>query len=151
MPYENRVDAARRVGAYRSRVFVGGSYHHQERDRLDSIKATVLEAGLYPVVADEAQLENAQNIHHETMVLLHRCRLAIFEMSRPSGAFMEIERVADYGTQILILFSAPKQGDFTVSRMLSTFVSEHPYAIQLSSYLQIAAAKQTVTDWLAQK
>ena len=151
MPDENRADAAKRVGAYRSRVFVGGSYHLEERSRLAEIKSEVVKAGYIPIVADEVQLENAGDIHHETMVLLHSCRLAIFEMSRPSGALMEIERVADYGTQTLILFSAPKQVEYTGSRMLSTFVSEHRSSIQMRSYLQPSAAKRIVKQWLARK
>ncbi len=113
MPGQPRADPTRRTGTYRSRVFVGGSYHQEERSRLADIKDEIEKAGYEPVVADEVQLENEGNIHHETMVLLHGCRLAVFELSRPSGAFMEIERVADYGTQTLILFNAPKESEYT--------------------------------------
>lgn len=101
MPEQPRADPTRRTGTYRSRVFVGGSYHQEERSRLADIKDEIEKAGYEPVVADEVQLENDGDIHYETMVLLRGCRLAVFELSRPSGAFMEIERVADYGTRRL--------------------------------------------------
>ena len=144
MPDADKQDVAHLEGTYRSRVFVGGSYHSEMRSRLDEIKAAVREAGFFPIVADEVLLQNLGDIHHETMVLLHGCRLAIFELSRPSGAFMEIERVADYGTQTLILFNAPKESEYTGSRMLSTFVAEHQTTIRLRSYLQPQAARRIV-------
>ena len=82
------------------------------------------------------------------MVLLHSCRLAIFELSQPSGAFMEVERIPDYGIQALIVFAAPKDNGYTGSRMLSTFVNEHSHTIQLRPYLQPAYAKEVVAEWL---
>ena len=151
MPDADKQDVAHLEGTYRSRVFVGGSYHSEMRSRLDDIKVAVREAGFFPIVADEVSLQNTGDIHHETMVLLHGCRLAIFELSRPSGAFMEIERVADYGTQTLILFNAPKESEYTGSRMLSTFVAEHQKAIRMASYLQPQAARRIIGKWLAQK
>ena len=151
MPDADKQDVAYLEGTYRSRVFVGGSYHSEMRSRLDGIKTAVREAGFFPIVADEVSLQNTSDIHHETMVLLHSCRLAIFELSRPSRAFMEIERVADYGTQTLILFNAPKESEYTGSRMLSTFVAEHQKAVRMVSYLQPQAAQRTISKWLAQK
>lgn len=151
MPDADKRDAAYLQGTYRSRVFVGGSYHSEMRSRLNDIKVAVHEAGFIPIVADEVVLQNTDDIHHETMVLLHSCRLAIFELSRPSGAFMEIERVADYGTQTLILFNAPKESEYTGSRMLSTFVAEHQKAIRMVSYLQPQSAQRIIGEWLAQK
>ena len=151
IPDADRQDAAHLEGAYRSRVFVGGSYHLEMRSRLDDIKLAVREAGFFPVVADEVLLQNQSDIHHETMVLLHGCRLAIFELSRPSGAFMEIERVADYATQTLILFNAPKKSEYTGSRMLSTFVAEHNSSVSMTSYLQPQAARRIIGTWLSRK
>ena len=144
----NKIDPTLRIAKYRSRVFIGGSYHQEMRSGLDGIKAAVEVAGFHPVVADEVELENDADIHHETMMLLHTCRLAIFELTRPSGALMEIERVPDFGIHTLILFNAPKESEYTGSRMLSTFVKEHQESILLSSYLQSEAIKQIVTDWL---
>lgn len=146
-----KADSARREGTYRSRVFVGGSYYQEMRNRLDDIKSAVIEAGFHAVVADEVQLENSGDIHHETMALLHSCRLAVFELSRPSGALMEIERVPDYGIQALILFNAPKDSEYIGSRMLTTFVKEHESSIQISSYLRSDTAQQIISSWLEQQ
>lgn len=151
MPEPQKLDPTRRLGTYRSHVFVGSSYHQEMRNRLDDIKSAVSEAGFQAVVADEVQLESSGDIHHETLVLLHSCRLAVFELSRPSGAFMEIERVPDYGIQALILYNAPKDSEYTGSRMVSTFVEEHKSSIQMSSYLQPATAKQIISSWLQQR
>ncbi len=148
MASATKASAAHREGRYRARVFVGGSYHQEVRSRLQDIKAAVIKAGFVPIVADEVQLERTEDIHHETMALLHTCRLAIFELSQPSGAFMEIERVPDYGTQALILFNTPKASDYTGSRMLSTFVEEHKASVEMRSYLQAETAKQIVAEWL---
>ena len=147
MPIEIRADAAKRIGAYRSRVFVGGSYRLEERLRLASIKDEVTKAGFVPVVADEVQLENVGDTHHETMVLLHSCRLAIFELSQLSGALMEIERVPDYGIEALVLYAAPSNQEYLPSRMLSTFIDQHP-TIALEPYLSIVGAKRSVRRWL---
>ncbi len=143
-----KADPARRVGTHRSRVFVGGSYHQEERSRLADIKSEIVKAGFFPVVADEVQLENEADIHYETMVLLHSCRLAIFELSQLSGALMEIERVPDYGARVLVLFSAPSSQEYLPSRMLSTFINQHEASITLKPYLSLVQAKRFVRQWL---
>jgi len=150
MPEQPRADPTRRIGTYRSRVFVGGSYQNVERSRLDDIKSEIVKAGYEPVVADEVQLENEADIHHETMVLLHSCRLAIFELSQLSGALMEIERVPDYGIQALVLFATPSGQEYLPSRMLSTFIDQHTASIKLSPYLSMMQLKQSVEDWLGE-
>ena len=148
MPEQSRADPAQCIGTYRSRVFIGGSYHLEMRSRLAGIKSEVIKAGFKPVVADEVQLENESDIHHETMVLLHSCRLAIFELSQLSGALMEIERVPDYGIETLVLFATPSSQAYLPSRMLSTFVDQHAASIMLKRYLSIAEAKRYVKQWL---
>ena len=148
MPEQPRADPTHRIGTYRSRVFIGGSYHQEERSRLADIRAEIVKAGYEPVVADEVQLENEADIHHETMVLLHSCRLAIFELSQLSGALMEIERVPDYGSRALVLFAAPSGQEYLPSRMLSTFIDQHSSSITLRSYLSVTQAKRYVRQWL---
>lgn len=146
-----QLDAAQRQGKYRSRVFVGGSYHQEMRDRLSEIKDAISESGFSPVIADEVQLENEGDIHHETMVLLHSCRLAIFELSQLSGALMEIERVPDYGIEALILYVNPNNRSYLPSRMLSTFIEQHSLMVSLKDYLSPQKARQYVQEWLDEK
>jgi len=147
MPRETKVSAKRR-SSYRSRVFIGGSYHQEARDRLDNIKSAVKRAGYQPVVADEVQLENAEDIHHETMVLLHSCRLAIFELSQLSGALMEIERLPDYGAKSLILYADPDNRGWLISRMLTTFVYQHQSLIQARGYVRLETMQEYIATWL---
>lgn len=150
MPKVKQSSPARRAGTYRARVFVGGSYRQEMRSRLEDIKSAVAAAGFHPVVADEVRLENADDIHHETMVLLHSCRLAIFELSQLSGALMEIERTPDYGIHALVLFADPSGRGYRVSRMLTTFIAQHSSTIRPRSYLQIEDVKRTIGEWLTE-
>lgn len=143
-----KLDPTHREGTYRSRVFIGGSYHLGMRSRLEEIKLAVSQAGFHPVIADKFQLENENDTHHETMVLLHSCRLAVFELSELSGALMEIERVPDYGIHALVLFADPNSRGYQVSRMLSTFIAQHSATILLKPYIQPSRAQQHVTEWL---
>lgn len=99
-------------------------------------------------MADEVQLKNEGDIHYETMVLLHSCRLAIFELSQLSGALMEIERVPDYGARVLVLFAAPGGQGYLPSRMASTFIEQHSASISLKRYLSVVEAKRFVRQWL---
>jgi hypothetical protein len=143
-------DPKHRPGKYRERVFVGGSYESAARSRLDEIKQAIGDSGFTPVIADEIKLEREEDIHHETMVLLHSCRLAVFEMSQPSGALMEIERLPDYGIYALVLFADPDSKGYRASRMLSTFVMQHDSTIALKPYLTPNMAKAYVTTWLGE-
>ena len=153
-------------GSYRTRVFVGGSYRATPppvvpkggrtsaatpRALIDHIRDVVQAASLHPVVAAEFEVSDPdREIHHDALYLLHSCRLAIFELSEFSGALMEIERAADYGTLCLILYDDPTGTGWRLSRMLSSFVQEHPERFTLSGYDGIGSAKLLARNWLAE-
>src|SRR4051794_17689604 len=84
-------------GTHHSRVFVGGSYVRTETSVLDYFGEVIRRSGFEPIVADTFQMPSIA-LHDITLYLLHSCRLAVFEASNPSGALMELERTADYGT-----------------------------------------------------
>jgi hypothetical protein len=142
-----RRDPSQLPGSYASRVFVGGSYARDARDFLGELAGVIRDAGFEPVVADEFGMEEAE-IHDLTMLLLHSCSLAIFELSRPSGALMEIERTRDYGTRTLILFHDPAGHGWQVSKMLSSFVRENDAYVRVSPYVQRRRALTEVRRWL---
>ncbi|HEY8749715.1 MAG TPA: hypothetical protein VIM11_17160 [Tepidisphaeraceae bacterium] len=109
------------------------------------------DASLRPVVAAEFKVADPdRDIHHDALYLLHACRLAIFELSEFSGALMEIERAADYGTLCLILYDDPTGTGWRLSRMLSSFVQEHPERFTLNGYDGIDSAKLAARNWLAE-
>lgn len=147
-------------GSYRRRVFVGGSYATSEpstagpslagRKMLDVIRESVVELGAEPVLADEFELEDPDHdIHHDAMYLLHACRTAVFELSEKSGAMMEIERSADYGTQCLVLYHDPAGTGWKVSQMLSSYASHHADRVTLEPYKTAGEARDVVRAWLS--
>ncbi len=135
----------------KQRVFVGGSYQQGQREQLDIIRQIVEAEGFSPIVADEFTLRSEDDIHSETMALLHACGLAVFELSTFSGALMEIERLPDYPTKALVLFANPDNKHYLPSRMLSTFIGDHRDLISLKGYLSEDGIRQYVAAWLQQK
>jgi hypothetical protein len=124
-------DPSNLSGAFSSRVFIGGSYKVvaassglPPRTLLEELRKVVASEGLHPVIADEYEVIDPHlNIRHDAIYLLHACRLAAFELSEFSGALMEIERSADFGTHCLILHYSPSGNPLELSWMLSSFRS----------------------------
>jgi hypothetical protein len=142
-------------GRFESRVFVGGSYKAvaaatlAPRQMLDEIRKVIVDAKLNPIIAEEYQVNDRdRNIHHDAIYLLHACRLAIFELSEFSGALMEIERTADFGTQCIVLHQDPTGTGWRLSRMLSSFQQEHHGRIRLFGYNDVADAAVAARNWL---
>jgi hypothetical protein len=143
-------------GNFRSRVFIGGSYKAVEalsrpapREMLDALQRIALREGLDPIIADGYAVDDFdRDVHHDAIFLLHACRLAIFELSEFSGALMEIERSADFGTMCLVLHSDPKGLGWKLSRMLSSFVREHHSRIRLYGYTTSDDAVSAARNWL---
>src|SRR5438270_14030407 len=133
------LDPSTLPGTHPTRVFIGGSYVETEYSVLQFFRDTVARSGFEPVVADEYRMPSVA-LHDITMYLLHSCRLAIFEASNPSGALMELERTADYGTFCLVLYRE-QEGYWSQSAMLNSFVRQHQGRIKLCSYVRPKATK----------
>ncbi len=109
----------RRPGQFQSewkdRVFVGGSYsdHIAEISRIGDI---CLKLGFDPVIASKFETPS-DKVHHHSLMLLHECRTAIFEVSDDVGQLMEIERLRDYQISALMLCQKDKT---RLSAMLKT-------------------------------
>lgn len=151
------LDPSTLPGSFRSRVFVGGSYKATAavatglppRQLLDEICKVVRARGLHPIVADEYLVADPESeVHHDAVYLLHACRSAIFELSEFSGALMEIERSADYGTYCLVLHHDPSKVGWRLSRILSSFVLEHHSRIRLYGYDVLDEAANAARNWL---
>lgn len=143
----NKKNLNKLLGTWQSRVFLGGSYKAGKRNLLNDFAEAVKNTGLVPIIADEYHvLEN--DIHDQTLLLLHSCQYAIFEASELSGALMEIERVRDYGTKTLILFQGTSIADWEVSRMLTSFANKQNTNIHIKAYITAEAATTKVKRWL---
>lgn len=164
------LDPSQLPGDYRSRVFVGGSYRSKPvpatrltsgrgkrkavpkptpREMLDLLREVVVAEKFEPILAAEFKVARPEtDIHHDALYLLHACQLAVFDLSEFSGALMEIERAADYGTHCLILYDDPLASGWRVSWMLSSFVEEHQDRFELHGYLNEADAQNRVRNWL---
>jgi hypothetical protein len=116
---------------------------------LDHVRGAIVAEKLDPILAAEYQVQNPdKEIHHDALYLLHACRLAVFELSEYSGALMEIERAADYGTLCLILYEDPAGSGWRLSRMLSSFVEEHPDRCRMYGYVGVDDAREAVHNWI---
>lgn len=126
------------------RVFVGGSYR-THMPVLREIESVVDTLGYTPVIAFDIQISRDQT-HHHTLLLLHTCKYAIFEVSTPAGQYMEIERTIDYGTKVLVLYSTMTQNDDPsdfVSSMLRTMED-----IEIKGYSDIKEIESLVSEFL---
>ncbi len=109
----------RRPGQFQSqwkdRVFVGGSYsnHVAEISRIGDI---CMKLGFDPVIASKFETP-PDKVHHHALMLLHECKMAIFEVSDDVGQLMEIERLRDYQISALMLCQKDKT---RLSAMLKT-------------------------------
>ena len=140
------LDPSSLPGRHDTRVFIGGSYVETRYSVLDYFADVVGRSGFEPIVADRYAMPQIAT-HDTTLYLLHSCRLAIFEASNPSGALMELERTADYGTYCLVLYRE-QEGYWSQSAMLTSFVRQHARRIRLCSYVRPAATQSEIRRWL---
>jgi hypothetical protein len=125
------------------RVFIGGNYDTHAPVILE-IKGEVVRSGYTPVIAFETAIPS-HLVYHHSLMLLHTCRLAIFEISSPAGQLIEIERARDYGTIVLLVRSAiDPQLPPRVSGMITTA------GFRIEYYRDIPDLRQIVGQFLVQ-
>jgi hypothetical protein len=126
----------RKPGQFKSdwerRVFVGGNYRDQLAI-LNEIKVLVRSLGYDPVLPLDFVIPNAR-VHHHSLMLLHECSKAIFEISSEAGQLMEIERLRDYQITPLIVYQSsageepPKVTEMLRALLASLGFEAKPYA-----------------------
>lgn len=115
--------------SWEKRVFIGGNYSSQFAF-IQEIALEVSRWGFDPIIASEFTMPT-QLIHHHTMMLLHNCKLAIFDISAEAGQLMEIERLRDYELKPLLVYSPnPARPEPRVSSMLSTLMEQGQYDVK---------------------
>jgi len=88
-------------GEWNKRVFIGGNYSRP--GNLFKIKNTVEKRGYTPIMALEFG-DQEPPVHDHSLLLLHNCKYAIFDVSKDSGYLMEVERTLDYRTETLLVY-----------------------------------------------
>lgn len=143
----------RRVGRFGSdwhdRVFVGGPYHLIAV--MNAIKGIVRQCGYDAVMASDFDISKELN-HHHALLLLHECRLAIFEVSMEAGQLMELERTRDYEIDprdILVLYQAADGWTAKTSGMLDALLSR--MALAPTTYEDTSQLPAIVTTFLASR
>ena len=89
---------------WEKRVFIGGNYATQTSNLL-KIKEIVTRLGFEPVIVDDYVVPE-DKVRHFSLMLLHSCKFAIFDITVAGGQYVEIERARDYGIKPLLVFSA---------------------------------------------
>ena len=104
-------------GTWDKRVFVGGDYDHLAV--LRAIQEAVIKSGFQPILPYDFWVP-PDKIHHHDLMLLHCCRLGIFEVSSPAGQLMEIERANDYNVEVILFYTDRDGPPHSLSTMVST-------------------------------
>ena len=86
-----------------SRVFIGGNYDSPLN--LFLISEFVRERGYFPRMASQVLMcpDLEKKSHENSLLLLHSCKFAIFDITSYSGWLMELERTRDYGIEDILL------------------------------------------------
>lgn len=114
---------------WHERVFVGGSY--KEIAIINRIKKHIASKGYEPVVASDFETP-PDLIHHHSLMLLHACKYAIFDLSQEAGQLMEIERVRDYEVGTMAVYQAIQGQPPRITEMLKSALKSRD--IPLKSY-----------------
>jgi hypothetical protein len=132
-------------GRWERRVFVGGSYPEQMVP-INHIRRVIVESGFQAIVASDYDMPKNE-IHQRTLIMLHDCRLAVFDITSQGGQLMEIERLRDYQIVPLIVYGT---GDPVrppaVSSMLRTLLQQPDY--ELKSYTTMDELGEHARDYL---
>lgn len=110
------------------RCFIGGNYF-VGGPNLEEIRQAVVDQGFDAIVARDFDVD-ADMTHHRSLLLLHLCSKAIFEVSVPAGQLMELERCRDYDIRPFLLRQILPDADPLVSEMISSMAETkvHPYS-----------------------
>lgn len=127
-------------GEWSKRVFIGGNYTGSRIGNLFEIKKAVEKKGHTPVIALEFNDQNPP-VHDHSLLLLHNCKYAIFDVSADSGYLMEVERTLDYRTITLLVYEEIPEYRMTamitsLGRDLNKFSNQEELEKLIDNFLQ---------------
>lgn len=123
------------------KVFIGGAF--TDLARLRDIQETVIRLDYEPVLTEEFGVPD-ELIHHHNLMLLHTCKYAIFEVSRPAGQLLEIERTRDYRIEPLLVYSS--RGEKELPGHLSAMLRTAGFDIR--GYRDTVELREIITQYL---
>lgn len=128
------------------RVFVGGAYTQVSLTNLYTIKDAIRRRDLryVPLMGSDVYMRE-KDIHHHTLLLLHTCKWAIFDVNAPAGQLMEIERTLDYENEVLAVYRASELTSTHISFMIKTYTNPR---IKFKEYRDLEELKNLVVDFL---
>lgn len=87
-------------------VFIGGNYN-DDITIFNSLTDTIKSINLIPIIANEI-FENLRpnEIHEESLRLLHNSSFALIDITHPAGQLMELERARDYNVITFVFYSS---------------------------------------------
>jgi len=101
------------------RVFMGTNYDTHSHV-IPEMRLAIMMRNYTPIAARDVIVPPTANVHDISMILLHTCGWAIFDVTQPAGQFMEIERARDYGVNVLLVRSDPVSHPPHVSQMIGS-------------------------------
>lgn len=110
-------------GQWNKRVFIGGNYGSKTVGNLYEIKNLVVKKGYFPIIALEFT-DKEPPIHDHSLLLLHNCKYAIFDVTKDSGYLMEVERTLDYRTETLLVYQKVDGVEDRMSAMIRSLGKE---------------------------
>jgi len=109
------------------RVFIGGNYLDQMAI-INLMEEIVAKLGFTPVVVARTIVPPGET-HHRSLMMLHTCKYAIFDVTGEAGQLMELERTFDYEIQPLVVIKKSYSKIGKLSEMVKTWRN-----IQIKSY-----------------
>ena len=104
---------------FERRCFVAGNYFDCW-PTLQEIKGFVGEEGFDPIYAADFEIPTSLKEHRHSLMLLHLCYKAIFEVSGSAGQLIELANCRNYEIEPLVVRSTQQGHDPTVSKMVSS-------------------------------
>jgi hypothetical protein len=127
---------------WENRVFIGGSY--KEIAIMNEIKQSVARRGYEPIIASEFDIP-IESTHHHSLMLLHDCKYAIFDLSQEAGQLMEIERIRDYEIHTMCVYQSLNE-EPRITEMLKALL--HSIDIPLNSYKDFSELQRYINSFL---
>lgn len=143
-PKRVTVELKKQPGRYsepwQKRIFIGGSYDMVAT--INEIRKIVVDLGFEPVIPLEFDIP-AELAHHHSLMLLHDCKYAIFDVSKESGQMMEIERTRDYEVET---FTVHQKHSFHASAMIRALLERQ--GVTVGSYEAFADLRGIIEKFL---
>ena len=106
------------------------------------MRIAVISRNRVPIAARDVIVPPHTNVHDVSLVLLHTCCWAVFDVTNPAGQIMEIERARDYGVNVLLVRNDPVSHPPHVSQMITSL------GYPLQTYQNVSDLRQVISNFL---